>query len=106
MCEVIDDLHDHVVILSCPICRQQYLSLFSETVDWTAGDDAQRWELTPVTESEAARISGRGSAATEEEIAAIRASKRTLVADHPSGGVLCVTWNADDDVDGSMKARD
>src|SRR5262245_19992797 len=50
--ELIDESHFHVTILGCAQCRQRYVSIFAETVDWADGDDPQYWTLVPVTTSE------------------------------------------------------
>ena len=41
--ELIDESHFHVMILACPQCGQQFISVFTEMIDWINGDDAQYW---------------------------------------------------------------
>jgi hypothetical protein len=45
---IIDDTHLIVRLLSCAVCRQKYLSIMTETIDWANGDDPQHWVSIPV----------------------------------------------------------
>jgi hypothetical protein len=50
---LIDESHFHVTILACSACRQQFVSVFTETIDWADGEDPQYWSLMPITPTEA-----------------------------------------------------
>jgi hypothetical protein len=83
--ELIYESHYHVMILACLQCGQQFLSVFTEMIDWVHSDDAQYWQVIPLTESEAAALTGRGPALTEHEINAVGRGRQSLMRDYPTG---------------------
>ena len=90
--ELIDESHYHVTMLACQQCGQQFLSVFTEMIDWSAGDDAQYWTLMPVTEGEAADLARRGHELTEAEIGSLGVGRQSLFRDYPSGKEPSVHW--------------
>jgi hypothetical protein len=90
--ELIDESHYHVMILACPQCGQRFLSVFTEMIDWSDGDDAQYWSVVPITKREAAKLTRRGSALTEIEINAVGSKRRSLVRNYPTGEGPCEFW--------------
>jgi hypothetical protein len=90
--ELIDESHFHVMILTCPQCGQQFLSVFTEMIDWINGDDAQYWQVVPITKSESAKLIRRGSALTEIEINSVGSDRRSLVRNYPTGEGPCEFW--------------
>jgi uncharacterized protein YbaR (Trm112 family) len=90
--ELIDDFHLHVMLLACPACRQSFLSVFTEIVDWADGMDPQSWMLTPVTATEVAALTARGSELSEAELNMLGCDRRTLWHDHPKGGPATSVW--------------
>jgi hypothetical protein len=50
--ELLDDSHLGVFLAECVHCGQPSLQVFEEEVDWTGGDDAQRYEIIAITERE------------------------------------------------------
>jgi hypothetical protein len=82
---LIDESHYHVTILTCPQCGQQFLSVFTEMIDWVNSDDAQYWIVLPITEGEAAALINRGSELTEMEINAVGRGRQSLMRDYPTG---------------------
>lgn len=91
--ELVDDSHFHVMILECASCAQSFLSVFTELIDWKAGDDAQHWELLPVTPAEASGLAKRASAATESDLRRLAEGRRSLVRDCPTGGNEATFWS-------------
>lgn len=83
--ELIDESHYHVMILACPECGQRFLSVFTETIDWSDGDDAQYWAAAPITENEAAELMRRGSELTVVEINSLGSDRRSLIRKYPTG---------------------
>lgn len=55
--DLIDESHRHVVLRRCP-CGQAWLSVFTELIDWSGGDDSQAWMHVPLDDAEAARLAG------------------------------------------------
>jgi hypothetical protein len=90
--ELIDESHYHVMIRACPQCGQRFLSVFTEMIDWANGDDAQYWSVVPITKSEAAELTRRGSALTEIEINAVGSNRRSLLRSYPTGEGPCEFW--------------
>lgn len=90
--ELIDESHYHVMIRACPQCGQRFLSVFTERIDWTDGDDAQHWTVVPITKREAAKLTRRGSALTDIEINSVGSNRRSLVRNYPTGGGPCEFW--------------
>ncbi len=90
--DLIDESHVHVMILACPNCAQRFLSIFTETVDWMGGDDAQCWKLMPITAVEAADLIHRQDSLTEAELATLGAGRRCLWRDHPTAATPCTFW--------------
>jgi hypothetical protein len=83
--ELIDESHYHVMIRACPQCGQRFLSVFTETIDWSNGDDAQYWRVVPITKREAVALKRRGSALTEFEINSVGSNRRSLLRNYPTG---------------------
>jgi hypothetical protein len=83
--ELIDESHYHVMMLACPHCGQRFLSVFTEKIDWSGGDDAQYWTVVPVTESEAAELARRGPELTEIEINSLGPDRKSLLRNCPTG---------------------
>jgi hypothetical protein len=83
--DLIDESHLHVMILACPQCGQQFLSVFTEMIDWINGDDAQYWQMIPITGREAAALTSRGPELTEIEINAVGQGRQSLIRDYPTG---------------------
>lgn len=89
--ELIDESHLHVMLLACTACRQSFLSVFTEIVDWADGQDPQSWMLMPVDPDEASALIARGARLTEAQINRLR-GRRTLWHDHPKGGPATSVW--------------
>lgn len=90
--ELIDESHFHVMILACPQCGQRFLSVFTELIDWVDGDDAQYWQVIPITEGEAAALTSCGPALTAHEINAVGPGRQSLVRDYPTGQAPREFW--------------
>ena len=75
-----------------PSCAQHFVSVFTETIDWHAGDDAQFWSVLPITAPEEARLVEQQSSVTENILDALGPGRRCLRVDHPSGGEKEIYW--------------
>jgi hypothetical protein len=85
--ELVDDSHFRVTIVACPDCRQQYIKLFTEFVAWTGdGDDAQHWDIMPLSDAEASELTARGEHVSLPRIEALSDGRRHLRIDFPSAG--------------------
>lgn len=90
--ELIDDSHFHVKILRCVPCKQHYLSVFTEFVDWADGEDPQYWSTVPLAESEANDLVALGNAIKESHLLTIAKNRRCLQRDYPKGLEPTVYW--------------
>jgi hypothetical protein len=92
---LVDESHYAVRILVCPHCTQDFVSVFTEIVDWTSGSDSQFSTLLPVTKAEADALVQRGVAPTEGELEALGPERRCLQHDFPrSAEVPRNVWGA------------
>jgi hypothetical protein len=90
---LIDESHFRAVILVCPHCTQQFLSVFTETIDWADGDDPQYWTLLPVTKTEASGLTRFRNEITESKLNALGPVRRSLRRDYPKNCTEpCVYW--------------
>ncbi len=55
--ELVNESHFMMTIRSCKKCSQQFLTLFTETIDWEKGEDPQYWTVMPITRTEAYQLS-------------------------------------------------
>jgi hypothetical protein len=62
--ELVDDVHFMVKIRSCAECRQRFVAVFTETIDWIDGEDPQFWTVLPITKEETATLSQSKSTIT------------------------------------------
>ena len=92
--ELIDESHFIVAILACGRCDQQYVSMFTEMIDWNDGDDPQSWTLMPVTRPEAEHLMQQETAVNAMTLNALGRGRRSLLRDHPKGKTPRVFWGS------------
>ena len=90
--ELIDESHFHVMIRACSVCSQKFISIFTELIDWSEGDDPQYWTLLPITEDEAAGLTRSGDSVTEEVLNSLGKGRRSLQHDRPKGKPPRTCW--------------
>jgi hypothetical protein len=93
--ELIGESHFHVMIRECSVCSQKFISIFTELIDWSEGDDPQYWTLLPITEDEAAGLTRRGDSVTEEVLNSLGRRRRSLRHDRPKGKPPRTCWAVD-----------
>src|SRR5688572_2100418 len=81
--ELIDESHFHVMILACPRCNQRFISVFTETIDWTDGDDPQYWMVLPITEPEFHSLIQQRHSLSETQLNALGSGRRCLQRNLP-----------------------
>ena len=89
---LIDDSHLIVSIRVCPMCRQQWLQVFTELIDYEQGDDSQAWCLVPITPEESNRLLQQGSDVKMAGVQALGADRRYLIVVHPRGQSRHISW--------------
>jgi hypothetical protein len=92
--EIVDEPHFRVTIRACRACSQRFVSVFTEMIDWSGGDDPQYATLLPITESEAADLVGRRGTLSEAALNALGSGRRSLYRDSPKGKPPRVAWGA------------
>lgn len=92
--ELIDDSHFIVAILACPRCAQRYVSIFTEMIDWAAGNDPQYWTVLPITGDEAEGLIRQGASLDEASLDALGRGRRSLRRDHPRDGPPRMSWGS------------
>lgn len=92
--ELVDESHLGVRVFRCRACNAAFLSVFTELIDWSGGDDAQAWMVAPLTEGEASALGAPGAQASLwRTLLASRAADRPYLARvYPRGGAPSVTW--------------
>jgi len=92
--ELIDESHFHVVIRSCSLCSQRFISVFTETIDWADGEDPQSWTVLPITPREASELKGHGGSLTEDAINSLPYTRRSLRRDFPKNEAPRAAWSS------------
>lgn len=90
--ELIDESHFHVMILACPQCNQRFVSVFTETIDWTDGDDPQYWKLLPITDPEFCSLMEQPNSLRETKLSSLGPGRRCLQRNHPKAAPVQVLW--------------
>jgi hypothetical protein len=88
---LIDESHVDVSLLRCPDCGQDYLSVWTEQIDWAGGEDPQSSTLLPLTPAEAAGLAA-GGPPDEDALEAFGSGRRSLRREHPSDGAPRLFW--------------
>jgi hypothetical protein len=89
---LIDESHYIVSILRCPHCAQAYLSVFTETIDWTDGEDPQYRTLLPIEAQEQEALVREGEDLRESTLNALGRERRSLRIDFPKGAPKRMFW--------------
>ena len=90
---LVDESHFTVIIRSCAKCRQRFVSVFTETIDWADGEDPQFWTVLPITEQEVATLSQAGSVITSV-LNMLAPQRRSLRRDFPKGEDPTEYWSS------------
>ncbi len=89
---LVDESHFIVRILKCAHCGQRYVSVFTEMIDWSGGDDAQYWSLLPLSEDEAAQLIEQGERVDIHAIESLGRDRPDLQVDFPTGKEKRALW--------------
>ena len=92
LARLIDESHFIVRILACPHCGQRCISLFTELIDWSQGDDAQHWSVMPITVEESEILAGQGENVDLRFVEALGPERRYLQVDCPTGEAQTMRW--------------
>lgn len=87
---LVDESHFMVKIRSCPACSQQFVTVFTEIIDWRDGVDPQFWTVLPVSPAEALDLSA--CEPVTARLNALAPGRRSLRRDQPKGGEHRSFW--------------
>jgi hypothetical protein len=77
--------HFSAVIYRCGACRQQFLDVFCERIDWQNGEDPQSWLIVPITDEEVRQFVALGEDGIERAVTALTPKRRYLAVDYFGG---------------------
>lgn len=89
---LVEESHSGVSLLSCAACGQRFVKIFTEFVDWSGGDDAQHWDVVPISADEARDLSAQGEEVSPQQLGQLGAGRRRLQVDFPTGGARSVRF--------------
>ena len=89
---LVDESHFGLSVRRCTRCGAAWLAVFTELIDWNAGDDSQAWICAAVTDDEIQRLRAAGEDERERELVAMNLSRRHLAWVHPRGSSESVSW--------------
>jgi len=89
---IIDESHFGVWVLSCQHCRQKFLQVFTETIDWAGGDDPQYLTLLPISEIEASTLTSQVGSISEATLNALGIRRKSLRHDSPKAEPATTYW--------------
>lgn len=82
---LIDEPHFIVSIRACTACGQQFVSIFTERIDWKHGEDPQCSTLLPLTPDEAKAAVAAGEEVDLRALERLALSRPFLRDDWPDG---------------------
>ncbi len=88
---LIDELHFIVSIRVCPACKQQFLQITTETVDWEGGEDPVYRTVIPIEPDERVELEACNPL-TESVLEGIGRGRRSLKYAWPAGQDPSVYW--------------
>ena len=80
---IVDDPHFRVSIFKCSACTQQFISIFTEEIDWVNGNDPMYWTIMPLTPDEATEICRRKEEISEKKLISMLPARRSLRREYP-----------------------
>jgi len=89
---LIDDSHFIVSLRRCPDCRQDFVTIFTEFVDWADGDDPQYRDIMPLTPEEAVTLAAMGEQVDLDWLERIGRDRWRLCMNYPKGGKKRCLW--------------
>ncbi|HEY3470752.1 MAG TPA: hypothetical protein VGL47_36840 [Amycolatopsis sp.] len=91
---LVERSHFGVSLRECPECAQAFVAIFTEFVDWTGGEDAQFFDVVPLTAAEVTSLAAQGSGVDLVKLGALGSARRRLASDWPTGGEKTIAWRS------------
>ncbi|WP_328450005.1 MULTISPECIES: hypothetical protein [unclassified Amycolatopsis] len=92
---LVQQSHFGVSLRECPECGQAFASIFTEFVDWTGGEDAQFFDIVPLTGTEVISLAAQGSGVDLVTLGALGSRRRRLSSAWPTGGAKTISWKSE-----------
>jgi hypothetical protein len=80
---LVEDSHWVVSVWRCTTCKQRFVYVWTEFVDWEGGNDPTYRTVIPVDDKEAAAITKRGGDVDTDYLGALGKDRRHLIYDIP-----------------------
>ncbi|MER7583955.1 hypothetical protein [Kitasatospora sp. NPDC097691] len=90
--DVVDGSRFAVDVRRCRGCSQQFVWIFTESVDWMGGDDSRHVTVMPLTAAEATGLAT--GTLRPLDLGALGRDRRHLNHDWPTGGPASLHWNS------------
>jgi hypothetical protein len=84
--ELADESHFGVSIRQCVGCKQLFVSVFCERIDWQEGNDSQYTALVPISRDEADRLRAQRDRVSEDYLDQLGSDRTWLRWWWPSDG--------------------
>jgi hypothetical protein len=92
---LVEQSHFGVSLRECPECGQAFASIFTEFVDWSGGEDAQFFDIVPLTGAEVTSLAAQGSRVDLVKLGALGSVRRRLSSAWPTGEEKTIAWRRD-----------
>lgn len=83
---LVDESHFAVKVRSCRVCGQEFLWIFTERIDYVAGNDPQCWSVLPISSAEAADLIRAADQLDLDALSRLGLRRRFLRDDTPALG--------------------
>ena len=82
--DIIDEAHYRILTKACPVCRQAFVYVMAELIDWADGEDSICRQTAPIVQDEATAICRLDTAAAEDLVFRLGGDSRPcIVMDWP-----------------------
>jgi hypothetical protein len=92
---LVEQSHFGVSLRECPECRQAFVAIFTEFVDWAGGEDAQYFDIVPLTGTEVTSLATQGPGVDLVTLGALGSVRRRLSSAWPTGEDKTIAWRTD-----------
>jgi hypothetical protein len=89
---LVDQSHFMINIRCCCQCKQNFICIFTETIDWVDGEDPQYRTIMPITVEEASHLAHAGIT-LERTLAVFAPNRVSLSHDFPKGASASSHWS-------------
>jgi hypothetical protein len=88
----VHESHFFVQLARCNVCKQRYVNIFAEKIDWVAGNDPQHSVRFPVSDEQAVELLGLNEDTIEPVLARMGSAVRRIESWWPATGSRGSGW--------------